>query len=190
MPGRPAGNAGVKAAIGQWRETSSGGRAPAPCSEPPPLPCSPAAPGRGSERLRVLARNTFPFLVVGAIWEIVARSGVFPPVLFPTLETVASTFVRLTMSGILPHHALETLIRLIAGFSLAAVFGLIIGIAMGRCAERRGYASCRWSASSRPSPASPTRRYSCCGSARVISRRFCWSASSLPLRSSTTPGPV
>ena len=92
----------------------------------------PAAPGRGSERLRVLARNTFPFLVVGAIWEIVARSGVFPPVLFPTLETVASTFVRLTMSGILPHHALDTLIRLIAGFSLAAVFGLIIGIAMGR----------------------------------------------------------
>ena len=28
-----------------------------------------------SARLRAIARNAFPFLVVGAIWEIVARSG-------------------------------------------------------------------------------------------------------------------
>jgi NitT/TauT family transport system permease protein len=70
--------------------------------------------------------------VVGAIWEIVARSGAFPPRLFPPLEVVAATLVRLTASGILPHHALETLLRLAAGFGLAALAGVAIGIAMGR----------------------------------------------------------
>jgi NitT/TauT family transport system permease protein len=83
-------------------------------------------------RWRVIRRNAFPFLVVGAIWEIVARSGVFPPRLFPPLETIAAAFWRLTLSGILPHHALDTLIRLGAGFALAAVAGVAIGIAMGR----------------------------------------------------------
>ena len=73
---------------------------------------NPSAPSRAGERLRTIARNAFPFVVVGAIWEIVARSGVFPPVLFPTLEKVASTFVRLTVSGILPHHALDTVLSL------------------------------------------------------------------------------
>ena len=86
----------------------------------------------GSERWRLIARNVFPFLVVGAIWEAVAWAGVFPHQLFPTLEDVALSFVQLTVSGILPHHAIETLIRLLSGFALAAVFGVSIGVLMGR----------------------------------------------------------
>jgi NitT/TauT family transport system permease protein len=70
--------------------------------------------------------------VVGAIWEIVAHLGVFPARLFPTVEEVAAAFVRLTVDGILPHHALETVLRLSAGFGLAAIVGVAIGIAMGR----------------------------------------------------------
>ena len=96
-------------------------------------PGAPAPPqSRGSERLRVIARNAFPFLVVGAIWEIVARSGIFPRKLFPTLEEIARSFVDLTISGILPHHAMDTVIRLLAGFGLAAAVGLTIGVLMGR----------------------------------------------------------
>ena len=56
----------------------------------------------------------FPFVVVGTIWEIVAWAGVFPHRLFPTLEEVALSFVRLTVAGILPHHAIETVIRLLS----------------------------------------------------------------------------
>ena len=37
--------------------------------------------------------------------------------LFPPLEQIARAFVRLTVSGILPHHAFETLLRLLAGFA-------------------------------------------------------------------------
>jgi NitT/TauT family transport system permease protein len=82
--------------------------------------------------LRRAARNAFPFIVVGVIWEAVARAGLFPPRFFPPLEVIAATFVRLTVSGVLPHHALDTIVRLIAGFALAALFGVTIGILMGR----------------------------------------------------------
>ncbi|MGA7429153.1 MAG: ABC transporter permease, partial [Xanthobacteraceae bacterium] len=91
-----------------------------------------AAAGKWSERWRNALRNAFPFIVVGGLWEAVAHLGYFPPRLFPPLEAVAATFVRLTANGILPHHALDTLVRLIAGFLLAAVVGVGIGILMGR----------------------------------------------------------
>jgi NitT/TauT family transport system permease protein len=87
---------------------------------------------QGEPRWRVLWRNLFPFLVVGAIWETVARANVFPPRLFPSLETIAAAFWRLTVNGILPHHALDTVVRLGAGFALAAVVGVTVGILMGR----------------------------------------------------------
>ena len=83
-------------------------------------------------RRRAIWRNAFPFLVVGTIWETVARAGVFPPRLFPSLEAIAAAFWRLTLNGILPHHALDTLLRLGAGFALAAIAGTIIGLLMGR----------------------------------------------------------
>ncbi len=91
-----------------------------------------ASAPQGESRLWVIARTAFPFLVVGALWEITAHAGVFPPRLFPTLEEIAATFWRLTLAGILPRHVAETLARLAAGFALAAVIGVVIGIAMGR----------------------------------------------------------
>jgi len=87
---------------------------------------------RGEPHWRVVWRNAFPFLVVGAIWEAVARANMFPARLFPSLEVIAAAFWRLTLNGILPHHALDTLIRLGAGFALAAVAGVALGILMGR----------------------------------------------------------
>jgi NitT/TauT family transport system permease protein len=84
------------------------------------------------ERLRLIVRNIFPFAVVGGIWEIVALAGIFPRRLFPTLEDVASSFVHLTISGILPHHAIDTVIRLLSGFALAGIFGVTIGVLMAR----------------------------------------------------------
>jgi NitT/TauT family transport system permease protein len=87
---------------------------------------------RNGERLRTIWRNVFPFLVVGLLWEIVARLGIFPHRLFPTLEDVAVSFVNLTVSGVLPHHTVETVIRLLSGFALAAIVGTTVGVLMGR----------------------------------------------------------
>jgi ABC-type nitrate/sulfonate/bicarbonate transport system permease component len=77
-------------------------------------------------------RAAFPFIVVAALWELVAHSGAFPRRLFPPLEEIAATLVRLTAQGILPHHAAETLFRLAFGFAIAAITGVLIGIVMGR----------------------------------------------------------
>jgi NitT/TauT family transport system permease protein len=94
---------------------------------------------QGESRLRVIARNAFPFLVLGLMWEIAAHAGLFPPKLFPPLETIGATLYRLTVSGILPHHVAETLLRLIAGLALAAVVGVTLGILMGRSRRAEDY---------------------------------------------------
>jgi NitT/TauT family transport system permease protein len=83
-------------------------------------------------RWRVIARNVFPFVVVAASWEVLAHAGIFPVRLFPPVEAVVVALGRLTVAGILPHHALDTVLRLLGGFTLAAVAGVAVGIAMGR----------------------------------------------------------
>jgi len=75
-----------------------------------------------------------PFVVVGGCWEVVAQSGIFPPKLFPGLSSVLDALLRLTASGILWGHIQGTLLRLVLGFSLAALIGVLIGFAMGRYA--------------------------------------------------------
>ena len=45
---------------------------------------------------------------------------------------MAGAFVHLTITGILPHHALDTLVRLLVGFAVAAIAGVAVGVAMGR----------------------------------------------------------
>ena len=100
---------------------------------------TPPAPNRAAERLRLAARNAFPFAVVGALWEIAALSGIFPRKLFPTLGDIARSLIDLTASGILPHHTLDTLIRLLSGFGLAAVAGISIGVMMGRSRRAEDY---------------------------------------------------
>ena len=97
----------------------------------------------GERRPRALARRSramrFRSWWSARIWEIVAWAGVFPHRLFPTLEEVALSFVQLTVAGILPHHAIETVIRLLSGFALAAVFGVDHRRADGTLAPGRGH---------------------------------------------------
>jgi len=93
---------------------------------------APAPAAAETAHFRRAAQNAFPFIVVGALWEAVAHLGLFPAQFFPSLEAVAAVFARLTLNGALPHHAFDTLVRLTAGFALAAVVGVAIGILMGR----------------------------------------------------------
>ncbi len=78
-----------------------------------------------------------PFVAIAITWELVARAGLFPPKLFPSLEVVVATAWRLIVSGIIWANTEGTLIRLAAGFALAAAVGVVLGIAMGRyrCVE-------------------------------------------------------
>ena len=65
-------------------------------------------------------------------WQAAVWSGTFPAKLFPSLATVADAFVRLTLNGTMLVAAAATLFRLLFGFLLAAVAGIVIGLLMGR----------------------------------------------------------
>ena len=66
------------------------------------------------------------------IWEGLARSGLFPPVLAPSLFSIGSALGRMILNGAMLRHALYTLYRVLFGFALAGALGLVIGILMGR----------------------------------------------------------
>jgi NitT/TauT family transport system permease protein len=77
------------------------------------------------------------FILLGALlvgWEIAARSGLWSPLLFPSLVNIGGEFVRFVggTSGL--HEAWVSLYRALSGFALAAVVGVSIGILMGRSA--------------------------------------------------------
>lgn len=79
-----------------------------------------------------VAEAILPFVVIAILWEAFAFLGPFPPKLFPSVETIVSTFIRLVGNGILLIHASSTLLRLILAFLLAALVGVGLGILIGR----------------------------------------------------------
>jgi NitT/TauT family transport system permease protein len=83
-------------------------------------------------RLLSLGLPLATFAAIAAAWQILATYGGFPPKLVPSLGDVAGTFVRLAGNGILLAATLATLYRLAAGFLIAAVIGVVAGIAMAR----------------------------------------------------------
>ncbi len=78
-----------------------------------------------------------PFILIGVAllaWEIVARSGLWSPLLFPSLASIGRELGRFA-SG--THGLLEawtSLERALGGFALAAAMGVILGMLMGRSA--------------------------------------------------------
>lgn len=83
---------------------------------------------------RRLATGSILFVLIALVWAAVAHSGLFPAKLFPTLGTIAETLIRLTLDGILPAAIGATLLRLLFGFLIAAVAGVLIGLLMGQYA--------------------------------------------------------
>ena len=65
-------------------------------------------------------------------WEAVARSGLWSPLLFPSLANIFWELGRLLSSGEFLLEAWVTLARALGGFALAAAFGVLLGMLMGR----------------------------------------------------------
>jgi NitT/TauT family transport system permease protein len=82
--------------------------------------------------LTSFAEAAIPFIIVGILWQAFSLLGPFPQKLFPHVETIVATFIRLIGNGILLIHASSTLLRLIVAFVLAGFIGVGLGIIMGR----------------------------------------------------------
>jgi NitT/TauT family transport system permease protein len=76
-----------------------------------------------AERFTSFRRGATALLAAAAVYEIMARSGHFPPALLPTLPTVFHTLVTMLLDGSMLGHAASTMYRMMTGFALAiAVF--------------------------------------------------------------------
>ena len=91
------------------------------------------------QRMRSIVRGTLALLLAAAAYEAIARSGIFPKALFPALPKVAGTLLDMLADGSMLRHAFYTLARMLAGFALAVVIGLPLGILMGRVRAVEGF---------------------------------------------------
>ncbi len=72
------------------------------------------------------------FLVIALIWESISRVSGWSARVFPSPVTVLEAFAELAGSGILFNHAVSSLFRVTAGFYLAAVLSVPLGILVGQ----------------------------------------------------------
>ena len=76
-----------------------------------------------------------PYILIIALlaaWEIAARSGLWSPILFPSLERIAREFWLFISQPDGAMQAWISLYRTFSGFALAAVVGVVLGMLMGR----------------------------------------------------------
>lgn len=85
-------------------------------------------PARALMRLR---RLTVPALVLLA-WQAVATSGAFKPIFMPPLQAIGARVVDLIRTDVLLPAAMISMGRLAAGFALAVVLGLALGLLLTR----------------------------------------------------------
>jgi NitT/TauT family transport system permease protein len=84
------------------------------------------------ERTRSLLRGGLALLVTAGAYEGVARSGFFPAALLPDLPTIARALLASILDGTMIEHAFHTLYRVLAGFGLAVLIAVPLGILMAR----------------------------------------------------------
>jgi ABC-type nitrate/sulfonate/bicarbonate transport system permease component len=80
---------------------------------------------------RAIARAA-PILLLALAWEALAASGVVTPFQLPRLSAVLARIWTDAMAGDLALNTALTLYRALAGFLIAAVAGVVIGMAMSR----------------------------------------------------------
>jgi ABC-type nitrate/sulfonate/bicarbonate transport system permease component len=79
--------------------------------------------------------RVLPFLLVGtalAMWEAAARSGLWSPLLFPSLAKIFGELAVFFTKSEMLLEILVSLERALGGFALAAGVGIFLGMLMGR----------------------------------------------------------
>jgi ABC-type nitrate/sulfonate/bicarbonate transport system permease component len=96
----------------------------------------------GELPLRTFALATvraLPVVVLMLVWEGVARSGQVTPFMLPAFSDVAARIWTDAIAGDLLVNTRVTLYRALVGFFIAAVAGILIGVAMARSAVARWF---------------------------------------------------
>jgi NitT/TauT family transport system permease protein len=79
-----------------------------------------------------LARKIIFFATLLAVWQMVAWSGLWAEYIFPSPLSVARTLVRGFQNGMFVVGIATSMRRLLIGFGISAVIGILGGLAVGR----------------------------------------------------------
>ena len=79
------------------------------------------------------------FMMVLFIWEVIARFSGWSAHIFPDPIMVVSSLYELLANGTLIRHTVASLYRVTAGFYLAIIFGIPLGILLGRIKYARWF---------------------------------------------------
>ena len=82
--------------------------------------------------LRRRLLELYPLLLLAAIWEMAARSGLVRPLFLPPLSTILAGMPGLLSDGDLAGPLLTSLYRAVAGLAVAMIVGLVTGLMIAR----------------------------------------------------------
>jgi NitT/TauT family transport system permease protein len=89
------------------------------------------------DKANFLQRKSYPlislasFIVVLAVWEVLCRLKVLPPLFLPAPSGILTEGYHLLFSGELLGHILTSLSRIFWGFAIAVVAGILVGVIIG-----------------------------------------------------------
>jgi NitT/TauT family transport system permease protein len=90
----------------------------------------PADPFRRRRILELLLTVAGPALFIG-IWELLSRTGSVDPRFWPAPSSLWNTASEMTRDGVLADQVLITVERIVYGFALGTIPGIVLGLAMG-----------------------------------------------------------
>jgi len=76
--------------------------------------------------------SLYPLVLLAAVWEVVARTGLTPPIFLPAFSHVVADLFTQLLAGQFFDPMLVSLYRAFAGFAIAMVIGVTTGIAMAQ----------------------------------------------------------
>jgi ABC-type nitrate/sulfonate/bicarbonate transport system permease component len=92
---------------------------------------APARPGRLAFLWNTRFLGVVFICALLALWEIAAAKAFFPPMSFPRMSAILSTWWQLLLSGELLSQLLPSLWRMLAGYFIGAAIGVGLGLIMG-----------------------------------------------------------
>lgn len=90
------------------------------------------SPARRPRNLLPLTLGALSLGIVVVVWWGITSLQLVSTLLLPTPWQVLKAFAALTVRGILPEYILISLLRILAGFLMAAIVGIGLGVLMGR----------------------------------------------------------
>ena len=103
----------------------------------PAAPATARRPSRQLGRPTIIVLRLVSLLLFFALWWSVSLLNahvlkVFNPILLPAPDEVVRAGIKMAASGELLKHTMASLLRVLWGFGIAAVLGIVIGTALGR----------------------------------------------------------